>query len=115
MHARYTIHQVALQDCIISVYNLLLYFKLQTLSDYYQVICSIISEAPSYLCDLLHPCKVDSRLRSDSAIKLYQHIARKSVGKRASSVTAPKLWNNLPTDLSILSVVSVLSVDSVIF
>ena len=63
----------------------ILYFKLQSLSNYYQVICSIISEAPSYLCDLLHHCKVDSRLRSDSANKLYQPIARKSVGKRASS------------------------------
>ena len=29
---------------------------------------SLHSEAPSYLCDLLQPRKVDSRLRSDSAI-----------------------------------------------
>ena len=65
------------------------------------------SEAPSYLCDLLQPRKVDSRLRSDSAIKLYQPIARKSVGERAFSVTAPKLWNNLPTDLRNLNVLSV--------
>ena len=48
----------------------------------------------------LSPC-------SDSAIKLYQPIARKSVGERAFSVTAPKLWNTLPTDLRILNVVSV--------
>ena len=57
------------------------------------------SEAPSYLCDLLQPRKVDSRLLFDSAIKLYQPIARKEVGERAFGVTAPKLWNNLPTDL----------------
>ena len=66
------------------------------------------SEAPSYLCDLLQPRKVDSRLRSDSSIKLYQPIARKSVGERAFSVTAPKLWNNLPTDLRNLNALSVL-------
>ena len=65
------------------------------------------SEAPSYLCDLLHLRKVDSRLRSDSAIKLYQPIARKSVGERAFSVTAPKMWNNLPTDLRNLNALSV--------
>ena len=65
------------------------------------------NEAPSYLCDLLQPRKVDSRLRSDSAIKLYQPIARKSVGERAFSVTAPKLWNNLPTDLRNLNALSV--------
>ena len=65
------------------------------------------SEAPSYLCDLLQTRKLDSRLRSDSAIKLYPPIARKSVGKRAFSVTAPKLWNNLPTDLHNLNALSV--------
>ena len=64
------------------------------------------SEAPLYLCDLLQPGKVDSRLRSDSAIKLYQPIARKQVGERAFSVTAPKLWSNLPTDLRNLNAVS---------
>ena len=65
------------------------------------------NEAPSYLCDHLQPRKVDSRLCSDSAIKLYQPIARKSVGERAFSVTAPKLWNNLPTDLRNLNALSV--------
>ena len=65
------------------------------------------NEAPSYLCDLLQPRKVDSRLRSDSAIRLYQPIARKSVGERAFSVTAPKLWNNLPTDLRNLNALCV--------
>ena len=67
----------------------------------------IHNEAPSYLCDLLQPRKVDSRLRSDSAIKLYQPIAHKSVGERAFSVTAPRLWNNLPTDLRNLNALSV--------
>ena len=65
------------------------------------------NEAPSYLCDLLQPREVDSRIRSDSAIKLYQPIVRKSVGERAFSVTEPKLWNNLPTDLHNLNALSV--------
>ena len=65
------------------------------------------SEALSYLCDLLQPRKVDSHFRSDSAIKLYQPIARKSVGERAFSITTPKLWNNLPTDLHNLNAISV--------
>ena len=65
------------------------------------------NEAPSYLYDLLQPRKVDSRLRSDGAIKLYQPIARKSVGERAFGVTPPKLWNNLPTDLRNLNTLSI--------
>ena len=58
------------QECCIQFKTLVMVFKY------------LHSEAPSYLCDLLQPREVDSRLRSECAIKMYQPIPRKQVDER---------------------------------
>ena len=41
----------------------------------------------------------DSHLRQVDALQLCQHVAKKSVGQQAFSVTGPRVWNALPTEL----------------
>ena len=55
--------------------------------------------APSYLLELLTIHQRDSRLRQVDTLKLRQPVTKKSVGQQAFSVTGPRVWNALPTEL----------------
>lgn len=56
--------------------------------------------APVYLSELVSPYVPQRSLRSTNQLLLQQPSSRtKSYGDRAFSVAAPKLWNQLPTDI----------------
>ncbi|KAK0141394.1 hypothetical protein N1851_021597 [Merluccius polli] len=56
--------------------------------------------APPYLSDLLHTATSTHSLRSSSSIHLTVPSARlTTMGSRAFSRSAPKLWNSLPSDI----------------
>ena len=55
--------------------------------------------APSYITDLLSPYTPTCSLRSSDKFLLTIPQTKSSVGDRAFSAVAPKLWNSLPTDL----------------
>ncbi|XP_070410856.1 RNA-directed DNA polymerase from mobile element jockey isoform X1 [Nothobranchius furzeri] len=58
---------------------------------------SLNSQAPPYLCELVHYYNPPRALRSEDKLLLALPNARlKSRGERAFSVCAPKLWNALP-------------------
>uniref|UniRef100_A0A1A8GC70 Uncharacterized protein n=1 Tax=Nothobranchius korthausae TaxID=1143690 RepID=A0A1A8GC70_9TELE len=58
---------------------------------------SLNSQAPPYLCELVHYYNPPRALRSEDKLLLAVPNARlKSRGERAFSVCAPKLWNALP-------------------
>ncbi|KAL3967982.1 hypothetical protein ACER0C_013450 [Sarotherodon galilaeus] len=68
----------------------------------------IHKSAPSYLCDLLHITTVSRSLRSSSAIQLTvpsSHLI--TMGNRAFSRSAPRLWNSLPPALRNIDSLSV--------
>uniref|UniRef100_A0A669BHD9 Reverse transcriptase domain-containing protein n=1 Tax=Oreochromis niloticus TaxID=8128 RepID=A0A669BHD9_ORENI len=68
----------------------------------------IHKSAPSYLCDLLHITTVSRSLRSSSAIQLTvpsSHLI--TMGNRAFSRSAPRLWNSLPPALRNIESLSV--------
>ena len=55
--------------------------------------------APSYLCDLIKYRSVSRDLRSLNDVLLDVPRCKSSIGSRAFVVSAPKLWNNLPSDV----------------
>ncbi|KAK0151427.1 hypothetical protein N1851_007280 [Merluccius polli] len=56
--------------------------------------------APSYLSDLLHVATPSRTLRSSASIHLTVPSARlNTMGSRAFSRSAPRLWNSLPPQL----------------
>ena len=56
--------------------------------------------APTYLSELIQPYKNQRNLRSNNQYLLRVPKSRTTTfGDRAFSVCAPKLWNNLPTDV----------------
>ena len=55
--------------------------------------------APSYLVEILTIHQRDSRYRQVDTLQLRQPVAKKSVGQQAFSVTGPRVWNALPTEL----------------
>ena len=55
--------------------------------------------APSYLVELINIHERDSRLRQVDTLQLRQPVAKKSVRQEAFSVTGPRVWNALPTEL----------------
>ena len=55
--------------------------------------------APSYITELLTPYTPTRSLRSSDKSLLVVPRTKSSLGDRAFSVVAPKLWNSLPTDL----------------
>ena len=55
--------------------------------------------APSYITELLTPYTLTRSLRSSDKSLLVVPRTKSSLGDRAFSVVAPKLWNSLPTDL----------------
>jgi len=63
---------------------------------------SLISTAPAYISDMLQPVSSlqrQSNLRSATNSELFVPRTRLRVGERAFSSTAPRLWNDLPTDI----------------
>ena len=57
--------------------------------------------APTYLSELIQPYKNQRNLRSNNQYLLRVPKSRTTTfGDRAFSVCAPKLWNNLPTDIT---------------
>ena len=54
------------------------------------------NQAPTYLSDLLVPRQSSYNTRSSQHLLLHVPRTYKSVGDRAFSLCAPKLWNNLP-------------------
>ena len=57
--------------------------------------------APSYLAELLTRYIPSRKLRSSSGLLLRHPKKRKTMyyGDRSFSAAAPKIWNNLPTDI----------------
>src|SRR5271154_4716768 len=55
--------------------------------------------APSYLCDLIKYRSASRDLRSINDVLLDVPRCKSSIGSRAFVVSAPKLWNNLPSDV----------------
>ena len=55
--------------------------------------------APSYITELLSPYTPEHSLRSSDKSLSSVPRTKSSLGDRAFSVAAPKLWNSLPTDL----------------
>ena len=55
--------------------------------------------APSYITDLLSPYTPTRSLRSSDKFLLTVPRTKSSIGDRAFSAVAPKLWNSLPADL----------------
>ncbi|XP_059210508.1 butyrophilin-like protein 10 [Centropristis striata] len=63
-------------------------------------VAAIHNLAPPYLSDLLHTATSTRSLRSSSSIHLTVPPARlTTMGSRAFSRSAPKLWNSLPPDI----------------
>ena len=63
--------------------------------------------APSYLSSLLKVYKPSRRLRSEEKLLLCEPVYRTEThGRRAFSVTAPRLWNTLPMDIKSCSTVN---------
>ena len=69
-------------------------FKLCSLT--YQ---ALTSGQPVYLRNMLEPSKKARRLRSSDLDQLHVPRVRTSVGTRAFSVAAPRLWNELPLEI----------------
>ena len=56
--------------------------------------------APAYLAELIQPYTASRSLRSSDKNLLVVPVTRlKTFGDRAFSKAAPKLWNNLPSDI----------------
>ena len=54
---------------------------------------------PPYLASLLHFSNIPSQLRSSTSQQLSIPRTKLNLGKRAFSVAAPIIWNELPTTL----------------
>jgi len=62
--------------------------------------CLHSDSCPSYLSELISPYKPTRTLRSqDASLLTVPRYSLKTFGKRAFSVTAPTLWNSLPSSL----------------
>ena len=69
-------------------------FKLSTLT--YR---ALAIHQPPYLASLLHFSNIPRQLRSSTSQQLSIPRTKLNLGKRAFSVTAPIIWNELPTTL----------------
>ncbi|KAF7652509.1 hypothetical protein LDENG_00095980, partial [Lucifuga dentata] len=66
------------------------------------------SQAPADICELLTPYSTRRCLRS-SGSNLLTIANLKTKGDRAFTLTAPKLWNDLPEDLRLAKSASALN------
>ena len=69
-------------------------FKLSTLA--YR---ALSTQQPSYLASLLHLSNIPRQLRSSISQQLIVPKTKLNLGKRAFSVAAPRVWNELPITL----------------
>ena len=69
-------------------------FKLSTLA--YR---ALSTQQPSYLASLLHLLNIPRQLRSSTSQQLIVPKTKLNLGKRAFSVAAPRVWNELPITL----------------
>ena len=69
-------------------------FKLSTIT-----YCALAIHQPPYLASLLHFSNVPRQLRSSTSQQLSIPRTKPNLGKRAFSVAAPIIWNELPTTL----------------
>ena len=69
-------------------------FKLSTLA--YR---ALSTQQPSYLASLLHLSNIPRQLRSSTSQQLIVPKTKLNLGKRAFSVAAPRVWNELPITL----------------
>ena len=76
-------------------------FKLSTLT--YR---ALAIHQPPYLASLLHFSNIPRQLRSSTSQQLYIARNKLNLGKRAFSVAAPDIWNELPTDRIIIIIKS---------
>ena len=74
--------------------NYIIKFKLSTLT--YR---ALAIHQPPYLASLLHVSNVPRQLRSSTSQQLSIPRTKLNLGKRAFSVAAPIIWNELPTTL----------------
>ena len=74
--------------------NYIIKFKLSTLT-----YCALAIHQPPYLASLLHFSNVPRQLRSSTSQQLSIPRTKLNLGKRAFSVAAPIIWNELPTTL----------------
>ena len=70
------------------------YSKLSTLTYH-----ALAIHQPSYLASLLHFSNIPRQLRSSTSQQLSIPRTKLNLGKRAFSVAAPIIWNELPTTL----------------
>ena len=61
--------------------------------------CALAIHQPPYLASLLHFSNIPTQLRSSTSHQLYIPRTKLNPGKRALSVAAPIIWNELPTTL----------------
>ena len=74
--------------------NYIIQFKLSTL-----IYRALAIHQPPYLASLLHFSSIPRQLRSSTSQQLYIPRTKLNLGKRAFSVVAPIIWNELPTTL----------------
>ena len=53
--------------------------------------------SPDYLTQLVHVHRRDNRLRQPDTFTLSEQVAIRVIGKRAFGISAPPLWNRLPS------------------
>ena len=71
-------------------------FKLSTLT--YR---ALPTQQPPYLASLLHLSNIPRQLRSSISQQLIVSKTKLNLGKRAFSVAAPRVWNELPITFSV--------------
>ena len=76
-------------------------FKLSTLT--YR---ALVIHQPPYLASLLHFSNIPRQLRSSTSQQLSIPRTKLNLGKRAFSVAAPIIWNELPTTLNLVKVLT---------
>ena len=79
-----------MQLYLININSYRINFKLSTLA--YRA----LSTQPSYLASLLHLSNIPRQLRSSTSQQLIVPKTKLNLGKRAFSVAAPRVWNELP-------------------
>ena len=61
--------------------------------------CALSTQQPPYLASLLHLSNIPRQLRSSISQQLAVPKTKLNLGKRAFSVAAPRVWNELPITL----------------
>ena len=59
-------------------------------------VCQLLTQQPPYLVNLLHFSDIYRTIRSSASKPRFVHKTNLNIGKRAFSVAAPSIWNQLP-------------------